>query len=144
MKYNLIALACAVLLAAGLSLTVVAGPTEPDTDSDGIVDMHDNCDVVANPNQADSDQDGYGQVCDQDLVGTDGKINVTDYGAFKAGYLGEAPTYNEQSDFNCDGKINVTDFGIFKADYLGTVGTSGQSCASALADGGCPGNPGCP
>ena len=141
MKYNLIALACAVLLAAGLSLTVVAGPTEPDTDSDGIPDMHDNCDVIANANQADADQDGYGQVCDNDLD-NDGKVILTDFVTFKATYLAVAPTYDEQADFDCDGKVILTDFVTFKSTYLGLPGTSGQTCAGPK--GGCPGNPSCP
>jgi hypothetical protein len=142
MKYNLIALACAILLAVGLSLTVVAGPTEPDTDSDGIVDIHDNCDVVPNADQYDTDQDGYGQACDSDF-NQDGKSNVTDFITFKAAYGGLPPTYDEQNDYQCDGKVNVTDFITFKAHY-GAVPSTGQTCATPNTKGGCPGNPACP
>jgi len=140
MKYNLIALACAVLLAAGLSLTVVAGPTEPDTDGDGVCDDADNCDVVPNAGQQDSDQDGYGQMCDADY-NNDGKTNLTDFVTFKATFLQNSPTYDEQADHQCDGKVNLTDFVTFKAEFLGAPGTSGQACAGAK--GNCPGNPGC-
>lgn len=38
--------------------------TEPDTDSDGIIDSLDNCPTIANPDQADNDNNGIGNVCD--------------------------------------------------------------------------------
>ncbi|MCH9031701.1 MAG: choice-of-anchor B family protein [candidate division Zixibacteria bacterium] len=38
--------------------------TEPDTDSDGIDDICDNCVAIANIDQADSDFDGLGDACD--------------------------------------------------------------------------------
>jgi hypothetical protein len=144
MKYNLIALACAVLLAAGLSLTVTAGPTEPDTDSDGIVDQHDNCTLVSNNNQADYDQDGYGQLCDSDF-NNDGKIQLTDFITFKALYPVTGLPYAGEIDFNCDGKTQLTDFITFKALYgdgLQQVGPGGQACAGPK--GGCVGNVPCP
>jgi hypothetical protein len=139
MKYNLIALACAVLLAAGLSLTVVAGPTEPDTDSDGIVDIYDNCSVVSNANQADEDQDGYGQLCDSDFD-DNGKVNAIDFVTFKAEY--GAPTPAGEVDYDCNGKVNAIDFITFKAMFGGVPGASGQSCAGSA--GSCTGNSPCP
>jgi len=36
----------------------------PDTDNDGILDVHDNCPLIANPDQSDIDGDGIGDVCD--------------------------------------------------------------------------------
>lgn len=38
--------------------------TDPDTDSDGVTDLFDNCTSVANPDQADTDSDGLGDACD--------------------------------------------------------------------------------
>ncbi len=39
-------------------------PSEPlDSDSDGVVDEHDNCPNVANPDQADTNEDGVGDAC---------------------------------------------------------------------------------
>ena len=34
-----------------------------DTDSDGILDINDNCPLVANPGQEDVDSNGIGDVC---------------------------------------------------------------------------------
>jgi len=42
-------------------------PDVVDTDSDGVIDIADNCPAIANPNQHDSDLDGIGDVCDDDL-----------------------------------------------------------------------------
>ena len=36
-----------------------------DTDSDGVMDIHDNCDGVFNPSQLDTDSDGKGDACDR-------------------------------------------------------------------------------
>jgi hypothetical protein len=149
MKYNLIALACAILLALGLSLTVTAGPSEPDSDLDLVVDCADDCnpphpqdpDGSDNLNQADSDKDGYGQICDGDY-NNDGKTNTSDFTIFKASFSG---TYDEQCDHNCDGKVNTTDFTTFKALFnAAQLGSSGQACAAGNDKGNCPANPGCP
>jgi len=141
MKPSLILLACAILLAASLSLTVVAGPIGDEFDGDGVADMHDNCMFIANADQADADQDGYGQLCDGDF-NNDGKVQLEDFVTFKATYLKNAPSYDEQADFNCDGKVQLTDFVTFKSMYLGVPGASGQMCAGVKTA--CPGNPSCP
>jgi predicted outer membrane repeat protein len=39
-------------------------PVFPDTDSDGVPDLSDNCPAVSNPSQADTDSDGDGDACD--------------------------------------------------------------------------------
>jgi hypothetical protein len=41
----------------------------PDSDSDGVVNLVDNCPFQVNPNQADSDGDGVGDVCDGPVGG---------------------------------------------------------------------------
>lgn len=38
--------------------------TDPDTDSDGVSDLFDNCPNIANSDQSDTDNDGLGDVCD--------------------------------------------------------------------------------
>jgi hypothetical protein len=45
-------------------------PPPPDSDSDGVLDVLDNCRAVANPNQADADLDGVGDACDPELTNT--------------------------------------------------------------------------
>ena len=55
-------------------------PTGPDTDSDGIIDVEDNCLAIANEDQADADDDGIGDICDSTPNGgtdTDGD-NILD------------------------------------------------------------------
>jgi hypothetical protein len=37
---------------------------DADDDSDGVIDIYDNCRTVSNPDQQDSDADGLGDVCD--------------------------------------------------------------------------------
>ena len=144
MRYNLIALACAILLAAGLSLTVTAGPTEPDVDGDTIVDEHDNCVNLANTNQLDEDQDGYGQICDADY-NQDGKVDLTDFSTFQANY---SPNYLAVCDHNCDTKVDLSDYSAFQQIYPPygppNPGPSGQTCASVPGVGSCPGNTPCP
>lgn len=47
------------------------GNSFPDSDSDGLVDLFDNCPAISNPNQRDCDQDAVGDVCDPDAVDSD-------------------------------------------------------------------------
>lgn len=60
---------------------VVVKAVLPDTDTDGVPDVVDNCPLNANPDQKDSDEDGIGNVCDPTvnclgkvatIVGTEG------------------------------------------------------------------------
>lgn len=140
MKYNLIALACAVLLAVGLSLTVAAGPGI-DTDTDGILDQNDNCVAIQNATQPDSDLDGYGNRCDADFD-NDNTVAGSDFIVFKQDFNTNAPTYNEQVDLDCDGSVAGSDFIIFKQVFNAAPGPSGLSCAGTAP---CPtGAHGCP
>ena len=140
MKYNLIALACAVLLAAGLSLTVTAGPTEPDTDGDGVCDESDDCTVRSNTSQADSDTDGYGNVCDADY-NNDGKVQTIDFITFQVAFT---TAYDEQADHNCDGKVQTIDFITFQTLFGAVIpGPTGLACATGNIKGNCS-TPTCP
>lgn len=140
MKYNLIALACALLLAFGLSLTVTAGPAQ-DADTDGVPDSSDDCVVVPNATQADSDLDGYGNACDADYDQT-GVVGTTDFSTFKQAWNTSAPTYNEQVDHDCTGVVGTTDFSTFKQLWNQAPGPSGLACAGTAP---CPATAhGCP
>lgn len=48
-----------------------------DDDSDGILDVDDNCPLISNPDQLDTDMDGEGDVCDMDDDG-DGILDAED------------------------------------------------------------------
>ena len=42
----------------------ISNVSNADTDGDGVMDLHDNCDVTVNPAQTDGDDDGKGCACD--------------------------------------------------------------------------------
>ena len=58
------------------SVTIEYG-TSSDSDSDGVLDINDNCPNTPNPDQADTDGDGQGDACDDDIDG-DGVLNGDD------------------------------------------------------------------
>jgi hypothetical protein len=136
------AVAALALLVVGASGTF-AGPT-PDSDSDGVKNLVDNCSDVANGTntqdvQVDSDRDGYGNECDGDLNNSGG-VNVTDFVLF-SGAFGTAcgavdaagcadASYNAAADMNSSGAVNATDFVLFGAQFsAGVPGPSGLLCA---------------
>jgi hypothetical protein len=137
MKFNLLALACALMLAFGLSMGSFAGSIT-DADSDGVPDNFDNCTGEANgpllggcSAQNDADDDGYGTTCDADF-NNDGGVSTTDIGLM-VGFIGQASPLH---DMNCDGGVSTTDVGI-AAQLLGTLpGPSGLACAGDT--GNCP------
>jgi hypothetical protein len=123
MRLNVITLACALLLAFGLSFGVGAGPVV-DGDGDGIVDSLDNCSGVANTTQCDTDLDGYGNICDAD-TNNDYGVGPPDFGKFALAF----GSTNELNDFNCDGGVGPFDFGVFATAFGGFPGPSGLGCA---------------
>lgn len=96
------------------------GPSQPDTDGDGIPDRSDNCTLVANNDQRDTDNDGFGNICDPDL-NNDLIINAADLALFRELF----GTSDENADFNGDGIVNILDYGILSANFFGVPGPSG-------------------
>ena len=140
MTRNLIVLACAALLALGVSISGYAG-LPPDMDSDGVQDTADNCKVVPNGpdlgtlscvDQEDADLDGYGNICDTD-ADNDGGVGVSDLLA-TLDALQNNPSLLIY-DYDCDGGVGVGDLLRSLADLqAGTVvpGPSGLSCAGSI------------
>ncbi len=58
---------------------VIYQPVDPtDTDQDGVIDVHDNCDEVVNPDQADADHDGKGDACDEQFDAFEVDLSLSD------------------------------------------------------------------
>ena len=125
----------ALLTAWLIGLPALAGTNEfcvgPDTDSDGIVDICDNCSSRANPGQTDGDQDGFGDACDCDYsVSLGGVCDGVDFGSFAVEFGTLAPPTNCEYDHDGNGAIDGVDFGIF-ATLFGKPG-SGPACGNFL------------
>jgi hypothetical protein len=95
------------------------GPSQPDSDADGIPDKSDNCTLTANSDQRDIDSDGYGSACDADL-NNDLIVNAADLGMFKLAY----GSSDANADFNGDGVVDATDLALVKAQFFGPPGPS--------------------
>jgi hypothetical protein len=139
MKFNLLALACALMLAFGLSMGSFAGSID-DADNDGVPDVYDNCQTAPNgplggscATQQDGDTDGYGNSCDTDF-NNDGQTGLDDVNDM----LGQIGNVTLQYDLNCDGQVGLDDLN----NALGTVGNvpgaSGLGCSVANVKGSCP------
>ncbi len=144
MKFNLLALACALAVAFGLSMGSFAGSID-DADSDGIPDNYDNCEIAANgplgagsgscfTNQ-DGDEDGFGNTCDYDF-NNDGATGVDDLSYI----LANIGSTEAQLDLNCDGAAGVDDLSTVLANIGSVPGPSGLPCAdpSPAGKGTCP------
>ena len=105
-----------------------------DSDSDGIVDLEDNCiDVPNGPlipdagsnSQVDTDGDGYGNMCDGDL-NNDGSTNTLDLNLYKLAHRTSPgdTNYSADADFNGDVVINTLDLNIYKSLHRKPPGPS--------------------
>ena len=98
----------------------------PDTDSDTVRDVFDNCVLVANPDQLNANSgvgpgtDIYGNVCDADLDES-GFVNFTDLAMFRAAF----GTTDPEANFDGVGIVNFGDLATFRALFGATPGPSG-------------------
>ena len=132
---NLIVIGCATFLALSLSMGAFAGSIT-DTDTDGVPDSLDNCDVLANGPlvadsnncfQTDGDQDGYGNACDVDLSNN----NVNDLPDL-IDVLGALGTADPAADITCNGAVDLPDLIIVLGALGGAPGPSGIGCAGSI------------
>ncbi|NNF61228.1 MAG: hypothetical protein HKN06_07855 [Gammaproteobacteria bacterium] len=84
------------------------GLVAPDSDSDGILDIQDNCPFTANPGQEDQDLDGLGNVCDN-CIEVDNP-DQCDTNGDKFGNLCDA-------DLDNNGIVNSFDLGIMREEF---------------------------
>jgi hypothetical protein len=93
-------------------------PLMPDSDCDGIIDMHDNCPFITNPLQQDSDMNGLGDACDIYLesIGLSPSDQVYNGRAFTvtASILNNRP-YNVR---NMRVRVFIPDLGIESVKYI--------------------------
>ncbi len=139
MKFNLLALACALALTFGLSMGSFAGAVA-DADSDGIPDSFDNCINEANGPLAgtcttnnDGDDDGYGNACDKDF-NNDGAAGLDDLTQI----LNNIGSTEAQLDLNCDGAAGLDDLTEVLNNIGQVPGPSGLACSAANLKGSCP------
>lgn len=139
MKFNLLALACALALAFGLSMGSFAGSID-DADSDGIPDAYDNCVNAANGPLAggcatnqDGDEDGYGNACDSDF----NNDNVTGFDDLNT-TLASLQTQDAQIDLNCDGVVGFDDLNTVLSSLQTGPGPSGLACSAPNLKNTCP------
>ena len=140
MKFNLLALACALLMAFGLSMGSFAGSIA-DADSDGVPDTYDNCVNAANgplagacSDQQDADNDGFGNACDADFDQT-GTVGSGDLN----GVLNNQNTNILVYDIDRTGTVGSGDLNFTLNNQNTSPGPSGLACADPLDTGGnCP------
>ncbi|TGD74896.1 hypothetical protein E4634_06805 [Mangrovimicrobium sediminis] len=75
-----------------------------DLDSDGILDMVDNCIRHSNSDQRDSNGDGFGNICDADL-NQSGLVDAVDMLLFRAAFASDA----DDPDLDGDGIVGIND-----------------------------------
>jgi hypothetical protein len=146
-KYNIISLLSALLLAVGLTMSASGTYFMGDSDKDNHLNANashtwplegeayhstDPCPSVFNVLEGDADRDGYGNACDADYDNSGGKINATDYATFKASYDKKSTDtgYDEQTNHDCIGKVSGTDFATFKSMFDQQQGPGAQAAGA--------------
>ena len=116
-----------------------------DYDSDGIIDVEDNCPDTSNQGQIDScppQGNGIGDDCDcEGDFDCDGDCDGADASTFKVDFgrsTFQRPCINEDpcnGDFSCDGDVDGADAALFKEDF----GRSpfGNPCPVCMVGGWC-------
>jgi hypothetical protein len=122
MKRTLVAVTLALLL---WGMPVLAGPPPIDTDSDGVLDIDDNCSEVFNAVQDDTDGDDCGNLCDADYDNT-GLVGFIDFSAFSNAYGSSADLGKDHTE-TVEGPVGFVDFGFFAGAYGSTPGPSGTT-----------------
>jgi hypothetical protein len=101
-----------------------------DSDSDGIVDLHDNCPLVLNPSQADSNGNGVGDPCDFGCcnvagdANNDGMADISDV-VYLISYIfsgGLSPYCKDKGDANGSNQIDISDV-VYLIYYIFSGGT---------------------
>jgi dipeptidyl aminopeptidase/acylaminoacyl peptidase len=109
-----------------------------DTDSDGVIDVADNCRLTVNngqpgtgTSQLDADHDGYGILCDADLNNS-GLVTTADFGILRS-VLNQAAGSSATAaaaDLNGSGTVTTADFAILRTRLNTLPGPS--SCAGLV------------
>jgi hypothetical protein len=114
-------------ISSSLNFIVISGfQSVPDSDSDGHINIHDNCMFVPNVNQINGNsgtatgQDIYGNKCDADLDES-GFVNFADLALLKAAFG------RVDAEANIDGRglVNFADLAAFKSMFGSRPGPSG-------------------
>jgi len=139
-RLTMSAVGIGLMLALGMPLGALAGPTPggADTDGDGVENGFDNCSATVNAGQEDTDHDGCGNVCDLLLcdINQDGGVTSTDFTLLKMCF-GKAASCNPAADCNNDGGITSADFTLLKMEF-GKSGTGPSGLPAALKAPNCP------
>ncbi len=102
------------------TVSITINVTVEDQDSDGIIDVSDNCILVANPEQRDTDGDGFGNYCDPDFDNTL-VVNAGDLAYLKSMFF----TADPHADLDGSGYVNAADLAILKSFFFKAPGPSG-------------------
>ncbi len=103
------------------------GPSDIDSDQDGVALDIDNCVMVANGDQRDTNGDGFGNRCDPDLDNN----CITNFGDLAALKSAFNPAYDPDADLNGDGFVAFGDLAGLKSFFLKAPGPS--ALANCLA-----------